>query len=127
MQIFFAFTSLGDSLASVLAEAMACKCPCIASNSGSNSELVGLKELLTEPQNPKAMADGIIYLLENPSHAEEISTFLHSRVKQLFSRDVMARQYYEFISRYTKVSNDRKVKLDLFDCRRGKTETFNFI
>lgn len=91
----FAFTSLGDSLASVIAEAMACKCPCIASTSGSNSELVGRKELLVEPKNPKSLADSIIYLVEHPTYAEEISTYLHSRVKHLFSREVMAQQYYE--------------------------------
>lgn len=91
----FAFTSLGDSLANVLAEAMACKCPCVASNAGSNSEMIDLKDLLIEPRNSKAFAEAIVYLLENPTYSEQVTNQLLARVKELFSIETMADQYFQ--------------------------------
>ena len=91
----FVLTSLGDSLSTVLLEAMACRCPCIANNSGSNPEILGMKDLLIEPGNQQALTERIEHVLDNPSYAEQVSNYLCNRARQLFSMEVMTENYYQ--------------------------------
>jgi L-malate glycosyltransferase len=95
----FILPSLGESFGLVLAEAMACGCPCLANTSGASPEILGMKDLLVEPQNPKDLAERIIYLLQNSNQAKNVSEYLHTRVNSLFSVGKMVKEYYKLYTR----------------------------
>jgi glycosyltransferase involved in cell wall biosynthesis len=66
--------SLQESWGLVATEAMACGKPVIASNVGGLPDQIidGFNGFLVPPRSPKAIADKILYLLENPSEARRI-------------------------------------------------------
>lgn len=69
-------TSLSDGgLAASTAEAMACEIPVVITDFGNNSEWVENNKsgLLFKLQDFKGLADGIIYLLNNPEKAAEMA------------------------------------------------------
>jgi len=64
--------SLQESWGLIATEAMASAWPVIASNVGGLREQVidGFNGFLVPPKSPKAIADRILYFLENPSEVE---------------------------------------------------------
>ena len=54
---------------------MATGVPCIAGNAGGLREIIshGVTGLTVEPDNPRALADSVLYLLRNPKVAEEMA------------------------------------------------------
>jgi N-acetyl-alpha-D-glucosaminyl L-malate synthase BshA len=66
--------SLQESWGLVATEAMACGKPVIASNVGGLPDQIidGFNGFLVPPRDPKAIADRILYLLENPSVAKRM-------------------------------------------------------
>lgn len=61
-------SSRSEALPMVILEYMACAKPVVATNVGSVPEVVeeGVNGLLVRPDDPQALADKILYLLENP-------------------------------------------------------------
>jgi glycosyltransferase involved in cell wall biosynthesis len=66
--------SLQESWGLVATEAMACGKPVIVSNVGGLPDQIidGFNGFLVPPRSPKAIADKILYLLENPSEARRL-------------------------------------------------------
>jgi glycosyltransferase involved in cell wall biosynthesis len=90
----FVLPSLWEGLPSSILEAMAMKKPVIASSVGGIPEVVKHEEtgVLIPPQDSKALADAIIFLLNNPDIAVKIGQAGYNRVQDFFSiESVVAR------------------------------------
>ena len=85
----FLFPSLWEGFPAALLETMAMKKPVIASAVGGVPEIVEPNRtgLLIPPQDPKALADAIICLLNNPEIAKKMGQSGYERVQQYFSID----------------------------------------
>ena len=70
----FVLPSLSESFGNVILEAMACGVPVVASKVGGIPDIVkhGKNGLLVPPKDPEALADAIIYLLENEDIREKM-------------------------------------------------------
>ena len=64
----FAFPSINEGMGKALVEAMALEKPVVASRIGGITDLVndGVNGLLVPPADPQALADRILFLMENP-------------------------------------------------------------
>jgi len=76
-------------------EAMALGKPVVATNAGGNAELVddGKTGLLVPVQNPKALANAILALLNNPDQAKEMGRQGKEKVTREFSLERMVQNY----------------------------------
>ena len=83
-----------EPLGRVILEAMALGTPVVAANAGGPAELLTDAEsgLLVEPLAAQALADGILWLVENPAFAEDIARQARERVVANFSAASMARK-----------------------------------
>lgn len=83
--------SLWEGSPVALLEAMAMKKPIVATEVGGIPELVIPQKtgILIPPQNPCALADAVIFLLENPAIASRMGEAGYERVLQEFSLDVL--------------------------------------
>jgi glycosyltransferase involved in cell wall biosynthesis len=89
----FVFASWSEGFGLPPMEAMACKCAVVASNVGGIPDytIPGKTALIFEPQDIRAMANHIIYLLENPDELKRISFAGYEQIKS-FTWDRAARK-----------------------------------
>lgn len=73
----FVMPSLQESFGVAALEASACQLPVIASNVGGVPEVILDKKtgLLIPPQDPSAIAEAVIYLIENPDLRQKLGEF----------------------------------------------------
>ncbi len=71
----FAFPSINEGMGKALVEAMALEKPVVASRVGGIIDLVddGVSGFLVPPADPQALADRILFLLENPETARRMA------------------------------------------------------
>jgi len=83
----FLLPSLWEGFPTSLLEAMAMKIPVVASAVGGIPEMVDPKKtgLLIPPQYPDALADAVMFLLNNPEIAARMGEAARERVRQCFS------------------------------------------
>ncbi len=84
----FVLPSIKEGFPFVLLEAMQAGLPIIATNVGGIPEALGDAGILIEPNNPKALADALEYLLEHPDVMSSLSKKALERSK-LFSEEKM--------------------------------------
>jgi glycosyltransferase involved in cell wall biosynthesis len=84
-----------EGCSNAILEAMALGKPVVATRVGGNVELVedGKTGLLVPVQNPKALADAILYILNNPEQAKEMGKQGKNRVAKNFSLERMVNDY----------------------------------
>jgi len=89
------FPSVREGFGLVLAEAMSCGLPIVASNTSAIPELVidGKGGFLCEPGHSDAFAEKINMLAEMPELRRDMGEFNRTRVEQYFTRDRMIREY----------------------------------
>jgi glycosyltransferase involved in cell wall biosynthesis len=90
----FALASRSEGFGQVLIEAMAAGKPVVASRIAPLTEIVvdGDTGLLVEPENPKAFAEAIVWLLTHPNAAQHMGRCGQERVRHHFSAAQMAAQ-----------------------------------
>lgn len=95
------FPSVREGFGLVVAEAMSCGLPIVASNTSAIPELVvdGRGGLLCEPGNAKDFAEKINLLAEAPESRREMGEFNRSRVEQYFTRERMICEYSELFEK----------------------------
>jgi len=94
----FVHTSHLESFGLVLAEAMACKLPVVATNSSCCPEIVGDEGLLFEPGNSQDLAEKIIALIRDESLRITLSERAYKRVLENFTWDKAAKQFSKLYS-----------------------------
>jgi O-antigen biosynthesis alpha-1,2-mannosyltransferase len=90
----FVFPSLHEGFGLPALEAMACGTPTIGSNITSIPEVIGRDDALFDPRNPRAIAETIRRVLEDPAFAAQLRDYGLQRA-QLFSWDHCARRTLE--------------------------------
>jgi glycosyltransferase involved in cell wall biosynthesis len=93
----FAFASTSEGFGQVVIEAMAAGKPVLVSKIPPLIEIVvdGESGLLVDHDNPKAFAEGIVWLLKNKEEARRIGEQGAKRVNEVFSAERMARETME--------------------------------
>lgn len=88
----FALASRSEGFGQVVIEAMAAGKPVVASRIAPLTEIVvdGDTGLLVQPENPKAFAEAIVWLLTHPETARRMGQCGRERVRQHFSAEHMA-------------------------------------
>ncbi len=95
------FPSVREGFGLVVAEAMSCGLPIVASDTSAIPELVidGKGGFLCEPGNSDAFAEKINLLAEMPELRREMGEFNRARVERYFTRERMIREYTELFDR----------------------------
>ncbi|MCI0698398.1 glycosyltransferase family 4 protein [candidate division KSB1 bacterium] len=90
----FVLTSLWEGLGRALTEAMIVGVPVAATSVDGIPELVSHRStgMLSPPGNPHAMAENILWLLDHPKEAQEMSRSARKRVVPAFSAERMVEE-----------------------------------
>ena len=93
----FVLPSLSEALSNSLMEAMACRCPVVASNVGGIPELVthGERGLLFEPRNVEALAQALRRLIEDAALRRSLADAGERFIRNGFSRKSSANRMAE--------------------------------
>jgi glycosyltransferase involved in cell wall biosynthesis len=88
----FVLPSRRESFGLVLAEAMACGLPVVATTAGAIPEVVvdGVTGLLVQPDSPEALASAVVSLLNDPQRMKTMGAAGSERVRELFTWDRVA-------------------------------------
>lgn len=78
--------SYGEAFPNVVGEAMACGVPCVVTDVGDSSALVGDAGLVVPPRDPQALAQGVLTLLQMETAARErMGSAGRTRIAERFS------------------------------------------
>lgn len=93
-----------EGLGLVMIEAMGCGCAVIASDLPAVHDIIKDHEtgLLVQPNNPAALAEKIIFLLDNPSEQIRIRKNARDFVLKYFDWSITAQAYYNLIDNLIK-------------------------
>ncbi len=93
--------SLSESFGLSLVEGMCLGKPCVASNVGGIKEIIvdGKNGLLAEPGNARALAEKIVFLLQNPALARRLGEEAARTVEEKFDARLMAKKITELYFR----------------------------
>ncbi|MGH7599239.1 MAG: glycosyltransferase family 4 protein [bacterium] len=97
----FVLSSLWEGLGRALTEAMAMTLPVVATNVNGVPELVthGKTGMLSPPREPAQLAANVMWLLDHPNEAREMSECAKERVVSAFSIESMVEQVEELYER----------------------------
>lgn len=88
LDIFTSSSAFGEAFPTVIGEAMACEVPCVVTDIGDSSYIVGDTGLTVPPQNPVALADAWKKLLSlEPLTCKALGKKARQRILQKFSLD----------------------------------------
>lgn len=92
-------SSLGEGFPNVVAEAMACQIPCVVTDVGDASWIVGDTGWVVPPGKAHALADAIQYAIEekhqDPQHWEMRKMRARQRILENFSLEIMVQQFQQ--------------------------------
>ncbi|MFP3647106.1 glycosyltransferase family 4 protein [Paraburkholderia sp. SIMBA_054] len=92
----FCLSSRSEALPTVIAEAMACQVPCVATNVGDTAYLVGETGRLVPPERPQELGQALAAVLSIPSAERgQLGRAARHRVEQLFSIERSWRSYQQ--------------------------------
>jgi len=87
-------SSKTEAFPMVLGEAMACEVPCVATDVGDVTYLVGETGIVVPPEAPEKLAEGWLQLLEAPAeYHEKLGKEARRRVRENFSQEAILEQY----------------------------------
>lgn len=90
-------SSFGEAFPNVLAEAMACGTPCVATDVGDASLIVGQTGTVVAPEDPAKLAEGIASLLtiRDTPEWEQLKQLARNRIVENFSIEQFCQKHYE--------------------------------
>lgn len=100
----FVIPSIWEGLGLVALEAGTAGVPLIASNIDGLKEIIedGVDGLLVPVEDSRALADRIMYVMDNPDQSQMLANHLQAKVREKFSIESMVKQYeilYEILLR----------------------------
>lgn len=86
--------SHGESFPLTIGEAMACGVPCVATDVGDLSIMIGDTGIIIPPENPKALAEGWSKLISlSPADRKLMGKAARERIQEMFSIERMVQDY----------------------------------
>jgi len=83
-------SAFGESFPNVVAEAMACGVPCVATDVGDTAEIIEEFGIVVPPQRPELLASGIRNLIKRlESEGPSLQAGARERIVSRFSKDIM--------------------------------------
>lgn len=97
-------SSQGEAFPSVVAEAMACGVPCVATDVGDASLIIGSTGIVVPPRMPGKLSEGIVRLLaEGATAKSHRSESCRRRVAEHFDLNVMVKRYDRLLKSVAKL------------------------
>src|SRR3989338_1143578 len=102
--------SLSEGFSNTILEAMAIGKPIIATNVGGNPEIVfhGETEFLVRPRDGKAIAQKILFLIQNDLLRTQMGDAARKRIEANFTAQKMTKEYEDFFEKLMIVIPERK-------------------
>jgi glycosyltransferase involved in cell wall biosynthesis len=102
----FVLPSRMEGLPNALLEAMTCGLPTIASPLPGVSEVIehNTNGLLVPPDDPEAISDAVLLLLENPDVAKRLGNAAHQTILKHYSLDAVADCYVHLYTSLAKTT-----------------------
>jgi len=91
----FLLASETESFGLSMLEAMSCGVPCVSTDVGGVSEVIGGGGFLTPPNDPQAMADAALPLLTDERLHQKVAAAGRARALELFDMDRVADKYFQ--------------------------------
>lgn len=87
-------SAFGEGFSNAIAEAMACGVPCVVTDVGDSSQIVGTTGKVVPPRNPNAFADALCELIEaGPAIRKELGEKARARIAERYDINAMAAKY----------------------------------
>jgi glycosyltransferase involved in cell wall biosynthesis len=94
--VFCISSAWGEGFPNVLGEAMAVGIPCVATDVGDSSIVLGDTDFIVSPKNYKELADKIMFLLkQNKEYRKELGEKARQRIVENYSIESITNQYEE--------------------------------
>lgn len=104
-------SSITEGFPNAIAEAMACGVPCVVTDVGDSRNIVGDAGIVVPPQNPEALATGLMSQLDlDPFEREKLAAASRQRIVQNFGIARMTARHEQV---YDSVLSGRSHELDL--------------
>jgi glycosyltransferase involved in cell wall biosynthesis len=87
-------SSVTEAFSNAICEGMACGVPCVVTDVGDSSKIVGATGILVPPGKPEALAEGILAVLNSSlQETQRMKVAARQRIVQNFSVAQMAKKY----------------------------------
>jgi glycosyltransferase involved in cell wall biosynthesis len=87
-------SSISEAFSNVIGEAMSCGVPCVATDVGDSSIIIGNKDYIVPPQRPELLAQAIIKILHmNNEERKLLQVAVRERIAQRYSLVRVVEQY----------------------------------
>lgn len=90
---FLISSSSSEAFPNVIAEAMSVETPCVATDVGESSTIIGDTGICVPPKNPEALADAIITILEEPTRLIALGKAAKLRIQTKYSLNTTSNLY----------------------------------
>lgn len=97
----FCLSSKSEAFPNVLGEAMACAVPCVSTDVGGCREIIGDTGVLVPPSDSRALASGLLALLEKP--VEELRSLGRAARERIQARYSLSRAVEEYSNVYERL------------------------
>jgi glycosyltransferase involved in cell wall biosynthesis len=96
----FVAPSLQDNLPNTIMESLACGTPCVAFNIGGMPDMIEhcKNGYLAKPYQIDDLAQGLVWVLKNQEHQQNLADRARQKVEQEFSQEIQARRYESLFS-----------------------------
>lgn len=110
-----ALPSIHEGLAMVIAQAMACGCPVIASDSTGFDEIAisGTHGFMVPSRNPQALTSAFVQLADEPDLREEMSSACLQRVREMDGWKTYAKNMVEVAKEAVDINASRSQSIEL--------------
>ncbi|MBI4665138.1 MAG: glycosyltransferase [Nitrospinae bacterium] len=99
-------SSYSEGFPNVIGEAMACEVPCVVTDAGDSSEILGDYGVVVPPRDPSAMAEGILKLLAmSEVDRRELGRRARQKIVSNYSLEQITRRYQ---SLYEEIAGQRR-------------------
>ena len=100
----FVISSLQDNLPNTVMESLSCGTPVVAFNIGGMPDMIEhqMNGYLSEYKNPKSLADGIKWILEDENRAFKLGEAARKKAVEKYSLEIQAEQYKSLYSSLVK-------------------------
>jgi glycosyltransferase involved in cell wall biosynthesis len=94
LDLLISTSAWGEGFPNVVGEAMSSGVPCVVTNVGESSHLVGSSGFVVEPRDPHALGEAILCFLDLTTEEKIIrSTMAKERIANNFSMEHVGREY----------------------------------